>query len=489
MQDLNEPNEQTSHVLTLGDYRAFCSAETFQDIGDELVEKVGPGVPRVEAYTADKADALVEEALAEAKKPLSTWEEQVVDDEAKQRIEAQHAALKASGIEVCESKQLYASGTRMADIGYANQERRSREHEEKLPAREACDALTEAVRAEKRRDVEVRSGDLARTIETNGKLRGAGYALSEQAIRGLVGRLESPALSYVLGVRDRIVDELRSKQPNQAAITTDKQVLADVLRHELARNPSVKLKLRVREAVGDCYAVVSPSYAPADAPEVLRQIAGDLPREARASWSYDPRSTSWELRASVWTPTPVHEQAVGEPFEGYVSFSSRDNGTRSFRGGGGIVIIACLNASTYVAEGQDAERRHAGRIMVNVTRVLRTSLKAIEALTQAWGASRQEVIDVPQGVSIQEVIPDFYTSMLTSRRSELVGVLPGRSKEHAQGLAKAFFSERRDRERVVRSDLAQGWTRYIQGQEPDVRRDAEAAIGQWLVNNQPVARA
>jgi hypothetical protein len=489
MQDLNEPNDQTSHVLTLNDFRAFCAVDTFQDVADELVDKAGPGVPRVEAYTADKADALIQEALEEAKKPLSKFSKPIVDDEAKQRIEAQHASLEASGIKIDSGRQLYDSGTRMAGIGYSNQTVRAQEHEEKLPAHDAIAALSDAVRNEKRRDVEIKAGDLARTIETNGKLRGAGFALSEQAIRGLIGRLESPSLSYVLGIRERIVEEVRSTDVNRAAVQADKQVLADVLRHELARKPNVKLKLRVREAVGDCYAVVSPSYAPADAPEVLKQIAGDLPSNARASWSYDPKSTSWELRASVWTPTPVHEQAVGEPFEGYVSFSSRDNGTRSFRGGGGIVIIACLNASTYVAEGQDAERRHAGRIMLDVARVLRKSLNSIEALTRAWGTSRSEVLEVPQGVKIQDVIPDFYTSMLTSRRSELIGVLPGRSKEHAQGLAKAYFSERRDPERVVRSDLAQGWTRYIQGQEPDVRREAEAAIGQWLVNAQPLARA
>jgi hypothetical protein len=475
MQDLNEPNEKTSHVLVLGEYRAFCAVDTFQDVADELVTKAGGGVPAVRPFAVDQEP-----------KSLSTFEHQVTDDEAKARIEAQHASLEASGIKVDSGRQLFASGTRMADIGYANQERRAREHEQKLPARDAIAALSEAVQGEKRRDVEVRAGDLARTIETNGKLRAGGYAMSDQAIRGLIGRLESPALGYVLGVRERIVEEVHAASPNRAAVQADKQVLADILRHELARAPNVKLKLRVREAVGDCYAVVSPSYAPADAPEVLKQIAGDLPRDARASWSYDPRSTSWELRASVWTPTPVHEQAVGEPFEGYVSFSSRDNGTRSFRGGGGIVIIACLNASTYVAEGQDAERRHAGRIMVDVARVLRVSLKAIEALTRAWGASRSEVLEVPVGVKIEDVIPDFYTSMLTSRRSELVGVLPGRSKEHAQGLAKAYFAERRDPARVVRSDLAQGWTRYIQGQEPDVRRDAEAAIGQWLVNDQPL---
>ena len=68
--------------------------------------------------------------------------------------------------------------------------------------------------------------------------------------------------------------------------------------------------------------------------------------------SYDPRTTAWTIRLDVWTPTAVADQAVGEPFQAFrVDRQSRDNGTGSMTGGGGIVILACLNAGTYVADG------------------------------------------------------------------------------------------------------------------------------------------
>ena len=88
---------------------------------------------------------------------------------------------------------------------------------------------------------------------------------------------------------------------------------------------------------------------------------------------------------------------------------------------------------------------------------------------------------------IEEAIPGFYRAMLTARRGELVGVLPGRTETHVKALAAAFGSERRDRSQLVRADLAQGFTRYIQDQPAPVRRDAESAIARWMVKREPVA--
>src|ERR1700730_15895228 len=65
----------------------------------------------------------------------------VHDAEAKARIEAQPAALETAGIKVNSSEQLYATGTRMADVGYSTQRARFVEHNAKLPAREAAAAL------------------------------------------------------------------------------------------------------------------------------------------------------------------------------------------------------------------------------------------------------------------------------------------------------------------------------------------------------------
>lgn len=406
---------------------------------------------------------------------------ETIDDAPAARVAAQHAALSAAGI---------ATPTRTIDHGSevsANHIARAREHDRKMPAREAAEQLAETVRAERRRDVETTAAALARTIETNGRLTAMGYGLNEQAIRGLLGRTESPALGYVLGLRDRIrenaltIGKCQPDDPRYAPIAADKARLAETIRHELAMAGSVQLKLRTREASGDCFAVVSPSYEPADAPEVVAGIAGDLPPDAKASWSYDPVSTTWELRASVWTPTPAAEHAVGEAFEGYVSLRGKDNGTGSLRGGGGTTFLVCLNSATFEAQGATMRRRHTGAILVDVAAVLKHGMRAIDALCQAWGTARAEVVEVPTGIRIEDAIPDFWSSMLTQRQFAFAGLLPGRTKAHAEGLTKAYFSERRDPKNVVRADMAQAWTRYIQEQPAAVRREAEAAAGAWIV--------
>lgn len=64
------------------------------------------------------------------------------------------------------------------------------------------------------------------------------------------------------------------------------------------------------------------------------------------------------------------------------------------------------------------------------------------------------------------------------------GCCPVAGKAHVEGLTRAYFDQRRDAVKLVRSDLAQGWTSYIQGQEASARRDGERAIASWIVGGQ-----
>lgn len=420
----------------------------------------------------------------------------VTDETGKARVEAQHAALISGGVNVNASEQLYATGTRMADIGYRNQHARKAEHDAKEWLNVAARTLAKRVQEEKREDIEINAATLASGLQVNGKIAFDGLAIGEQAIRGLSSRLESPMLGYVLGLRDRIArnsaafHQAKNSDATQAeldaldtAMHVDRRAIASVLAHECKRNPDVKLKLRTRRTVGDVFAVVSPSYVPADAPEVIERLIAGMPADAKGSFAYDPASTAWELRADVWTPTPVDEQCVGEAFNGYASFYSRDNGTSRFRGGGGVMLIRCLNASTYTAASNDVSRMHRGGVREDIELMIEGAVVAISTLCKAWGTNRSQVIDTPSGVSLNDAIPGFWRYMLADRKSELAGVLPGRTETHVKGLSEAFFDERRDKSALVRSDFAQGWTRYIQEQSAPVRREAETAIGDWLVRN------
>jgi hypothetical protein len=418
----------------------------------------------------------------------STFGTQVIDDTARTRIETQHDKLRSAGVNVDASKQLYSTGTRMAREGYGLQAQRKAEHDAARPVRDAGDELRQTILAESREDILLTGRELAKSIEVNDKISVFGLKLGEPAMRGIATRIESPMLGYILGLRDRIATEsAKGEARDVEAIRADRAKIAEVLAHECARAGNTRLKLRTRKSPGDVFAVVSPGYVPADAPAVLGQVLPNLPHDARGSYSYDPSSTAWELRADVWTPTPVEQQAVGEAFSGYVSFRSKDNGGSSFRGGGGVLLLRCLNASTYNADTNDVQRVHRGRIMYDIGAMLRGATQAIQALCKAWGTNRTEEIPLPSdSVPLSVAIPGFYSWLLRDRSSELAGVLPGRSAEHAKGLTEAFFAERREPNKLVRSDFAQGWTRYIQDQSTAIRRDAESAIGSWLVRRASV---
>lgn len=403
----------------------------------------------------------------------------VTDDDAKKRIEAQHAALRASGLTVNEKAQVAENGTRMMKLGYDNQAARKAEHDQKMSLQEVAHEIDRLVRSENRRDVEMSARDFAQALDVNGKITVNGKALTEQAIRGLAGRLESPMLGYVLGMRSRMTGNV-----GKPSFQADKAMLAEILKHECRHNPDAKLKLRTRNGgVDDVFAIVSPQYAPADATMVIPELMRALPSDARGSFSYDPKSTQWEIRANVWTPTPVEEQAIGEAFEGYASFRARDNGTSRIWGGGGAIMLACWNAGTYSAEQQEeASRIHRGRPVWQFEKMVAKATASIHVLCKAWGTAREAVIPMTAEEKAQgdKFLSDLFVGLLSQK--PLAAVLPGRKADHASGLVAAYHAERRNRDELVRADFAQAWTRYIQTQTADVRRDAESAIGSWVVS-------
>jgi hypothetical protein len=329
-------------VVLNGETLDAPTPEAAWDAAESLRAKHGGGMPRFSYFAPAPVVAPVVAPVAPAPAPVapvvSTFAAPVVDATAKARVDASHAALASAGLTVGKAGgQLYANGTRLATVGYDTQRDRRAMHDAALPIRDAAAALAAAVAGEGREDREMSAGELARGLAVNGKITAHGFALTEQAIRGLLARIDSPALSYVLGLRARIVETLAAKSDGfEARVKADKAKIADVLAHECARAADVSIKLRARKGPGEIFAIVSPSYARADAPDVVGQIIRDLPDDAKGTWSYDAASTAWELRAAVWTPTPVDEQAVGEPFAGYVSFRSKDNGTGRFSGGGGL---------------------------------------------------------------------------------------------------------------------------------------------------------
>ena len=510
-----------------------ATPDTWQAVADEMLRELGgpwgvdsgSRIERVETVDATprELDAPTAAAAVADVASVSVQDTRVgdVNAGAAARIDALHDALRKEGVTdvgMGNSHQAFANGTRMMDMVYApsgDVATKAREHAEKLSLRECHAQLTGMVRAEQRRDVIIPAKDFANALDMNGalvfKADGSEYKVREQAIRGLTARLGSPALSFFLGVRDRIADATRTIKAIRAGevteedagfsvadltayIAADKAELLEMLQRECHRFGHVDMKFRLRDGLGDVFASMSPTYANADAPEALADVAGNLPDDARATFSYDPVSTAWELRASVYTPTPVEEQAVGEPFEGFASFRSRDNGNGSFDAGGGILIWRCLNATIYQAAVNRARRRHVGRILHDIPAMVAAASASFHTLCRVWGETREQVIARPADdagalIPLEMAIPGFFRHMLTVRGGELVGVLPGRTEKHVKALAMVYPEQRQDSARIVRADFAQAYTKYIQTQATPVRREAEAAIGKWLVSGERVAYA
>lgn len=494
------------YKVTLGDRSVIAREDTAFEVADTLLaEAGGVGMPQIAPYVAPYSrpetpetpePAPASEPPGSAPAPVPTvsagFDKPSVDLVGMARAEALQAGLNAAGVVVNAKEQLYATGTRLMAEGYETQAARKLEHDAMRDVRDAASDLVSRVLAEGRRDYTVTAAELAGKVHVNGAVSVFGLKLSEQALRGICTRLESPAMGLLLGLRERIVSELGKPEAtrNLAAIKHDKETIGEILRRELSRFPDVTFKLRTREQYKDIFAVVSPSYTPADAPEVLEQAIDRLARidGTKGSCAYDPGSTAWELRAQVWTPTPTHLHCVGEPFEGYTTLQSRDNGTGRFEGGGGVNLIRCMNATVYSSKGAEVSRVHRGRIMVDIDKMVGEATRAIDVLVKAWGVNRQAVVPLPaklaeQGVSLNAAIPGFWRALLSDKRSAFEGVLPGRTEKHVAGLALAYQGERRDADRLVRADFAQAWTKYIQQQPAPVRREAERAAGDWSVND------
>jgi hypothetical protein len=448
---------------------------------DALISEHGSWVPGETSITeCNNAPASVT--------PRSTFEHQEMNTEAKTRIEAQHAAMAQGGLAPDTTQQFYATGTALADSGVKAQRSRRAEYLDQLPVEDIAAELSQRVADEHRKEVIVKARDLASGLAINGKLTFDGLRLHEQAIKGMLTRVESCATSYVFGLRDRIAEALKSDTPNADAINAEKTELLETLRYELHRQGDVEIMLRTRDGLKDVFAAMSPGYAVADAPSTLPHILAQLPSNARGTYSYDPITTATQFRASVWTPTPAEEQAVGEAFEAYVAYSTRDNGTGSWNGGGGVLLVRCLNATTYIAHDGTTRRRHVGRIVLDIPAIAARATHAINVLCQAWGKARETRLDSTitsdsgRLIPIEEVIPGYYRSMFTARESALVGVIPGRREDHIKALTPLYFSERRDPEAVTKADLANGVTRYIQQFPLPVQHATEQAVASYLVS-------
>lgn len=451
------------------------------------------GAPPTIAPVVPESIAPVPPVAPASEPKFSSWSEQVIDSDAKARIDAQHAAIVAMDPNAKAvlgkggtGTQAYENGTRMMHVGYETVRGYKAEHERMRPLRDVAAEAVATIEGEKRRQINVSAAEAAANVRVeNGKITLFGFRVSEQAIRGWFDRIEGPGLGYVLGLRDRIASNVGRDKP---AIARDIAWIVETMQREASVSPDRMMMLRAREGVGDVFAIVSPDYGVCDVPDALpglvSGILDDAPN-ARGSWTYETSSTNWEVRADVFSDTPVDTMAVGEPFKAFAAFRGRDNGTGSWNSGGGFELIRCLNATIYTCELASARVRHRGtKVRDQVWASVDQARKAISLMISGWGRAREQVIapskDVIEGrKSMDQFLGAMFLDMLKS--PEFAGTFPGNSRANADALVATFHAERRDENRIVRADLANAVTRALQKLPTDRAMRAQSAAGAWIV--------
>src|SRR5262245_33987673 len=95
------------YVITHRGETRRVDASVWESTLQDMIARLGPWEP--DKTTVQKA--------------TSDWGtgQQIVDEQARERIEVQHAKLREAGLDVGRAHQFYDTGTRMAADGYATQ--------------------------------------------------------------------------------------------------------------------------------------------------------------------------------------------------------------------------------------------------------------------------------------------------------------------------------------------------------------------------------
>lgn len=237
------------------------------------------------------------------------------------------------------------------------------------PFADTCQALSAKIASEERRDLVVSVTDLG-VLDTPRLGISVGqdrYLLRSHAVRGLLQSIGGgSAAGYIYSLRDRIQD-----QPLEILRGPDRSLIRTILRRELERAASVdepvKVRLRIRRSLApglhpEVFAAMTPTYAPCDAPAIIRQLS-DL--EGSSAYSYDYASTGWTLAVQLQAL-----QGMGEESTGYIAVWSRDNGTSALRTSAGLRMLRCTNQLAAMS-GSATKRIHKGDIQIRASDLLR----------------------------------------------------------------------------------------------------------------------
>jgi hypothetical protein len=325
-----------------------------------------------------------------------------INEEGRARSQADYEAAVAAGFS--PKQPYYERGTEVIATGVANA-RKFRKQWEAMPlTTEGCASLIETVRAEDRRNIDVRVRDMGMTPAAELDF----YALGEQlkrpltptAFSGLCSRLGFGGAQYL----SKCWPELRAHNVNEwlRKLVTDEK--AEEVAAAIAASASGKkskfeaqeLRLRDRKNAvtggREVFGTVTDSYTDWDIDKVAEAVRRACPPDARGRVTYDGDKARIEILFHS-TVQPEHYVA-GEFFRAGVVIRTDDTGGGSIGGSAYVWQNLCLNLICIDKAATGTFRiRHMGSLdsMVQEFQAgFGRALGALEHFQKAWGYAVEE---------------------------------------------------------------------------------------------------
>lgn len=295
-----------------------------------------------------------------------------INDEARTRILEDAETATRNGFALPPT--LFAEGTRLIDAGVAKFARSRAKFEEMTPARDACEALFERVRAEDRQD-ELVPLAAARMLPTGdlmiqqANLRT--FAVEEPAFRRLASFVAPGGGPY-----------LAACPPALRAINFN--------HWSPASEDVVKLRTRKNAEGGrTAWAAVGKIYQACDADRLAALVAKVAGSGARAEVTYD----GYRTRINVLWHSDIRPEgaAVGEIYKAGFSATTADDGTQSIEIDASILRAVCVNLTSIPAIKRTGRRIHVGRtVEQDVANAINEARSLVKTFGEAWAAAEKD---------------------------------------------------------------------------------------------------
>lgn len=327
-----------------------------------------------------------------------------------------------------QDRFFFALGTRIAQGGVDATNAIRREVEERPFADEAAGKFLDVVKLEKRENLAAmptkeahvtRDGHLLLLPEPDGRL----VRPTELAWSHLGERLDWPGLASFLPQappetrkelvectqrrqQSRYLEALEQYEEERRAYTPKRGQRAPRRPNEPQFTAGIRQGMGGQKfAVPQLFRVGGPRYADLGPEKVVEPFIAALPKEMRATVTYDGNAFSIEAVAA--SPIAV-DGFVGEAFRAGVRLFGDDVKRGRLRGVAFVDRTRCLNGTVVPAEKLGFSLIHTGNtesILTKVTELLAALPEAVSEFVERWGAAKREkIIDEQAGFGPRAIL-------------------------------------------------------------------------------------